>query len=79
MNLTDKVQDTIATTLNVPGKRIREQTAADDLEEWDSLGQINLMMTLEQTFDISLDVEDFQNLSSVPAIVEYLTQQGISA
>ena len=40
--------------------------------------QVNLMMALEQTFDIFLDVEDFQKLTSVSAIIEYLKDQGIN-
>jgi acyl carrier protein len=35
-------------------------------------------MTLEQTFDIALEVEDFPRLDSVPAIIEHLKGQGIA-
>ena len=34
------------------------------------------MMGLEQTFDVLLEVEEFAQLTSVPAILEYLTGQG---
>jgi acyl carrier protein len=43
---------------------------------WDSLAHVNLMMGLEQTFDLFLEVEDFTQLTSVPAILEYLKEQG---
>jgi acyl carrier protein len=35
------------------------------------------MMALEQTFGVMLEVEDFPRLNSVPAILQYLAQQGI--
>ena len=78
MNKFEQLQEAIATTLKVPKDRITETTSNENLAAWDSLGQVNLMMALEQTFDICLDVEDFQKLTSVPAILEYLKDQGIN-
>ncbi len=78
MSLLKKVQQAIAATLNVPADRITANTRDEDIAAWDSLGQVNLMMALEQTFDIYLDVEEFQKLNSVPAIVGYLESQGIA-
>lgn len=78
MSLFPKVQEAIAATLNVPADNITENTRDEDVAAWDSLGQVNLMMALEQTFDVFLDVEAFQNLTSVPAILDYLKQQGVA-
>lgn len=77
MSLFERLQHTIATTLKVPASKITETTKDEDISAWDSLGQVNLMMALEQTFDIFLDVEDFAKLNSVPAIIEYLKKQAI--
>ena len=77
MSTFERLQDVIATTLKVPPSKITENTKDEDIATWDSLGHINLMMTLEKTFDIFLDVEDFSKLNSVPAIIEYLNAQGI--
>lgn len=77
MSIFEQLQDAIAITLKVPASKITETTKDEDLAAWDSLGHVNLMMTLEQTFDIFLDVEDFSKLNSVPAIIEYLREQGI--
>ena len=77
MSLFEQVQDAIAVTLKVPASKITEETTSEDLAAWDSLGHVNLMMALEQTFDIFLDVEDFSKLNSVPAIIDYLKKQDI--
>ena len=77
MSVFPQLQDALAATLRVPTKDITETTRDEDLAAWDSLGHVNVMMTLEQTFDIELDVEDFPRLNSVPAIIEYLKGQGI--
>ena len=78
MSIFEKLRETIATTLTVSKDRITETTSNENLAAWDSLGQVNLMMALEQTFDIFLEVEDFQKLTSVSAIMKYLKDQGIN-
>ncbi len=78
MDLFTKVQSLIATTLKVPPSQITKQTADHDLPAWDSLAHVNLMTSLEQAFDLFLEVEDFSNLTSVPAILGYLEAQAKS-
>ena len=78
MSLFDRLQQTIATTLKVPAGRITSTTRDEDLPAWDSLGQVNLMMAIEQTFDLMIEVEDFEQLKSVPAILDYLGRQGVT-
>jgi acyl carrier protein len=76
MDLFAKIQYVIATTLKVSPDKITRETSDKDLAAWDSLAHVNLMMSLEQTFDLFLEVEDFPKLISVPAILEYLREQG---
>lgn len=75
MSLLPRLKDTIATTLRVSADGISEATVNEDLPAWDSLGHVNLMMALEQTFDIYIEVEDFEKLTSVRAIVDYLSSR----
>jgi len=78
MNIFEQLRDVIASTLKVPPAKITETTKNEDLSaSWDSLGHVNLMMALEQTFGVFLDVEDFAKLISVPAILQYLKDHGI--
>jgi len=76
MDLFEKLQNVIASTLKVAPDKITRETSDKDLVAWDSLAHVNLMMGLEQTFDLFLEVEDFTQLTSVPAILEYLREQG---
>ena len=71
-----QLRETMAMTLNVPADAIRDTTTRDDLGSWDSLGHINLMVAIETTFDLTLEVEDFARLTSVPAILAYLAEHG---
>lgn len=78
MSIFKQLQEVIATTLKVPPEKVTETTINENLAAWDSLGHVNLMLALEQTFDIYLDVEDFPTLTSVPAIMQYLQNHDIN-
>ncbi len=77
MSLFTQLQAVIAATLKVPPEKVTETTINENIAAWDSLGHVNLMIALEQTFDIFLDVEDFPELTSVPAIMRYLQDHDI--
>ena len=72
MNTQDQVMQTIAETLNIPLSTIDKDSAAENMDTWDSFAQVNLMMALEQTFDITLDVEDIIKLNSVASITAFI-------
>jgi acyl carrier protein len=78
MSIFEQVQETISTTLKVPAAKITPSTRDEDLAAWDSLGHVNLIMALEQTFNVYIEVEDFAGLNSVPAIIEFLGKEGVS-
>ncbi len=78
MSLFDRLQPAIANALKVPAAQVTPSTRDEDLPAWDSLGQVNLIMALEQTFGVYIEVEDFEKLKSVPAILEYLAAQNVA-
>jgi|TARA_B110000503_G_scaffold34861_2_gene56902 acyl carrier protein len=75
MSTFKKLQDIMAAALELPVEAIRENSTMDDIEEWDSLGHVHIMVALEQAFDLYMDVEDFAELENVPAILQYLASE----
>ena len=43
-----------------------------DIPEWDSLGQQNLIMALEQKFKIKLDIDEVLEMETVEDIIDTL-------
>ena len=39
-----------------------------DFEEWDSLGNFNLILAVEKCFQIQFDIDDMENITSVKDI-----------
>lgn len=75
MSVFDQLREIMATALEIPPQSITEGSTMADIEEWDSLGHVHIMVALEQAFDLYMDVEDFAELDSVPAILEFLKRE----
>jgi len=67
-----KIRNTIATVFGIDPAGITPQTNQSDIAEWDSVGHLNLMLSLEETFHVKLEVEDMIELTSVAAIDKFL-------
>jgi len=72
MGTLERVRHVLAATFGLPAGRIPPDASTQTLPEWDSVGHVNLMMSLEQEFGLFLDVEDFARLTSIPRIVSFL-------
>ena len=77
MSTFTQLQEIMATALELPVDAIRENSTMESLEEWDSLGHVHIMVALEQAFDLYMDVDDFAELDSVAAILEYLAAEKV--
>ena len=49
-------------------------STADDIEEWDSLNQIKIILACEKEFNIKLNARDINTLENVGAMLNYLTK-----
>jgi acyl carrier protein len=66
------VRELMSDVFQIPEEEITRTTSQRDLENWDSLAHLNFMLSLEEKFELNLDVEDLKSLISVPAILIYL-------
>ena len=54
---------------------ITRKTTANDIEEWDSLTHMNLIMVLEKQFKIKFSLSEIENLSSVGDLVDLIDRK----
>ena len=55
---------------------LTRETCADDIEDWDSLEQINLLTAIEKKFGLKFglaDVRDLQNVGDLLDLIERMT------
>jgi acyl carrier protein len=68
-----KVQAAFNATFNIDPQLVTMETTANDVPDWDSVGHLSLGASLEQAFEISLDVDDLMEMESVRKIVHVVT------
>lgn len=75
MTIQERVIKIIADSIKVEVNKIDEDTAIGDFPNWDSMGQLIIITSLEKEFDIKFDPEDIMELEDVgdmiAAIEEY--------
>jgi acyl carrier protein len=71
-----RIQGILADALQVPQEQISPELAFGDLPEWDSMGHMEVIMRLEESFGIEVNADTIAGLTSVPAICSYLEAQG---
>lgn len=56
----------------MPEDEILLTSDRNSIKTWDSLTQINLIVALEDAFDIEFSPEEIANMNSIKAIVDFL-------
>jgi acyl carrier protein len=64
-SLTTLVHDTVSNVLGIPNDQITDSTGAGTLEQWDSLSQLNIIMSIEEAFGVAFEPEQMLEMSSV--------------
>lgn len=70
----NKVKAIIARVLNVDPEVITDRLCSGDIPEWDSVGNLAIISTLEQELEIEFPLEDLFDLTSVQSIVDEVNQ-----
>ncbi len=66
----DSVQEIFRTVFDDDGIVLTREMTADDIEDWDSLEQINLLVAIEKKFSIKFKLDDVKNLPNVGAMLD---------
>ena len=56
---------------------INDDLGPDDIDSWDSLGHVDLVTTLEEIFEISLEVVDISRMYTIGGIKKMLEKYGV--
>ena len=63
-----KLKEVISNVLGVSIEDINDDSSPDNIDKWDSLSHINLVMALESEFEVDLSPEDAMDMLSVKLI-----------
>ena len=69
-----RVFTVISQVLKIPAEEIDEQTSPDNVEAWDSLKSMNLVLALEEEFGVQLTDQQILEMQNVGLILLLLKE-----
>lgn len=74
MSVEVKVKEIIADQLEVAIDKLRMETTFEDIDA-DSLDIVELVMALEEEFDLEISDQEIENIKTVGDVVKYIESQ----
>ena len=74
--ITKQLQILLSEALQVPSELITPELAFGDLPQWDSLGHMDIMLRLEEQFNVEINADTIAELTSISEICRYLQEKG---
>ena len=78
MNNLDQYKKVFVEIFDVEEQILDENFTFKGIEKWDSLTHLNLITTLEETFDVMFDTEDILHYGSYLNGIEILKKYGVN-
>ncbi|ETT12302.1 phosphopantetheine attachment domain protein [Fusobacterium sp. CM21] len=75
MNQKERLQEIFRDIFDDEELIIREDMSANDIEDWDSLAQINLIIAIEKEFKVKFNLEEVSSLKNIGEMLELLSKK----
>jgi acyl carrier protein len=69
----NKLKSVFVSVFGISPKDINNDTTIENVENWDSLSHMNLIVALEEEFEIDFEEEEFVNMVSYAEIEKIIT------
>ena len=72
-----KLQDIFRVIFDDDSIKINSNTTAEDIEEWDSLNQIRIILACEKEFSVKLNPREINDFINIGEMVEHLFSKNV--
>lgn len=70
----EKLKEIFAAVLGIKAEMVGDDTEASNIENWDSLKHMNLIVAVESEFDIEIEEEDIIELMSYNVMLDKIKE-----
>lgn len=75
-NIDERIKDVMAGVFGIDASTINEDSSQDNIEQWDSIKTLDLIVSLEEEFDVSIPLEEVGNMTNFKYIKLTLEELG---
>jgi len=76
-NNEEKLKQVMADVFGVPANTIDDSSSLETIERWDSTGHLNLVLALEEQFNVSFNEDQMTEITSYPLLKGVLQDLGV--
>ena len=77
MSQLETFENLLMETFEITHEQIKDEVTPDDLENWDSVVHMDLCAKFEESFNISLDVEEITEMETIGLMKDVLRRKGV--
>ena len=75
MSVAERVRAIVAAVLKVPAATLTERSSPDDLPGWDSMHHLQIILALEEEFQLQFAADEIDGLQTVGALSAAITER----
>jgi acyl carrier protein len=70
----EQLKEVFAEALDLEIEEIEEDSSQDNLEDWDSLGHLNLISEIEKTFKVKITMDEVMEMTTYAKVKEIVNK-----
>ena len=71
-NIEDRIKNTMSAVFEIPIQEINDESSSDTVVSWDSLKHMNLVIALEEEFEMEFSESEIPAITNYKAIKEVI-------
>ena len=75
--MTEPLEDVIGSVLGVSPESLSDDSSSENVEAWDSLRQLSILLALESAYGIIISTDEAMDMNSISAIKAVLAKHGV--
>ena len=75
----EPLEEILSSVLAVPVEQLSDASSSQNVQNWDSLRQLSIILAVESAYGISISPQDAMNMNSVSTIKAVLAKHGLDS
>ena len=74
----ERLEEVVGSILGVPADTISDDSSSENIQSWDSLRQLSILLAVESVYGISIGANEAMDMNSIAAIKAVLKRHGVA-
>ena len=74
-NIEDRIKNVMSAVFEIPAIKIGKESSPDNIESWDSLKHMNLVVALEEEFELEFMEDEILDMMNFDLIISILSDK----